>query len=77
MFPPIWKEPAFWKIVATALFATLVEVFGLAIPAEVFWGLVTLMGTWIFKEAWERTAVMVAMIREVGYPTAVKQLKEK
>ena len=77
MFPPIWKEPAFYKIVATAIFAILTEVLGLAVPAEVFWGLVTLMGAWIFKEAWERTAVKVAMIRDVGYAATVKQLKGK
>lgn len=74
MFPPIWKEPAFWKIIATALFAILTDVFGFVVPAEVFWGLIALMGTWIFKEAWERTAVKVALIREVGYAAAVKQL---
>lgn len=75
MFPPVWKEPAFWKIIATAIFALLTEVLGLAIPSEVFWGLVALIGAWIFKEAWEQVAVRVAMIREVGYAATVKQLK--
>ena len=76
MFPPIWKEPATWKIIIGAVLAILNEVMGLEIPAEVVWPVVLLILGWVFKDVAESIAIRTALIKKEGFVAAVRYLDD-